>query len=689
MTNDLGTMLRTSLHERADDVEPTPELWQQVQRRVARRRAMPLLVWTAAGVAAAVTAVAVVPGLVDRMDEGFVIDPAQSPTAPASPGEVARGPVAAAPLTHYVAVVDGRLVLRGLDGSEQVLWQGESEVRTVAVRPGSTPEDLTVAFVTAAEGMLDLRLLSAAGEEALSLGAGPGAVTPGPVWSPDGRTVAVASGGDAGSGLVIVDIQDLREGDADLSRVPLAGVEEPGTGRRDPSALRLQDWASGGDGEILWFTSLGELRRAPIGRVGDGWDVGVLERADGDAYVVDIATGADGTQYRLLAGGTSSGDAEGGGLALEFDNERLTFDGLATAEPSAAWMTAVDGGAILGSGSDAYLVLGDREGDSDIRPVAVSYAAWVPAGSAPATDPEPDPDPSTAAGSSSYRYVVVDELGRVAVHTAAGDEREVIVDEQLWHSTAVAVTDVAVRPGSAPGDVSGVVLLATDDRPELAWFRAAGGATATARMEGATGLGEGDTEQRDAPTWSPDGRHIAWVEPDGNGGWTLRTVGVADDGPTTADAGFGVDVQGDRPRVADWMWESSGDGATRGSILIVGAGGTYTVAIERQGDGALAVGETVAMASHGEEGEVVDAGFRDGELVSLWAVGGDVRVRQPGVADALLPLAPPADLGELDLDVSRHVVAVTYRGPAATFVVDRDGDVEPLGVEAHGFDLVR
>jgi predicted MFS family arabinose efflux permease len=55
----IETLIRESLAARAQDVEPTPALYQQVQRKVARRQRWRIAVWTLAGATAAMRAGAV------------------------------------------------------------------------------------------------------------------------------------------------------------------------------------------------------------------------------------------------------------------------------------------------------------------------------------------------------------------------------------------------------------------------------------------------------------------------------------------------------------------------------------------------------------------------------------------------------------------------------------------------------
>ncbi|MBW3618658.1 MAG: hypothetical protein KY461_00295 [Actinobacteria bacterium] len=719
MTSDLETMLRTSLHERAHDVEATPELWRQVDRRVSRRRALPLFVWTAAGVAAVVTAAVVGPGLLDSVEDGLVIEPAQSPSAVESPGEAAPGPVAAAPLTHYVAVADGRLVLRGVDGSESVLWESiEGGARTLAVRPGSTPDRFTVAAVAGIEGMLDLVVVNVTPAETsvkqTSLGSDTedAAAMPIPAWSPDGSTVATTMASERGPELVLVEVDGTTpDGSMPVQRLDLVGESEAARLRLQGCAvsagtcdrLRLQDWAGGSEGERLAFTSEGLLLEAGIARTADGWQLdGALVETAPDDYVVDVATHPDGRRYRLLAGqGAGSGDAEDAGLGLFLADEPLAYPDLPTAEPSGVWMTAVDGGVFVGLGSDARQV---NVGEGRATMVAVpgtSYAAWIPVAGDPGRTPAPATTPTEEApradgplsASGVTPYAAIDEDGRVAVFAGDGGPGEVIIDEQLWAPEAgVRVLDVSVRPGSSFGEVAGVVLLSTAEGTELAWFRAAAGETSVRLLGELSDLGPGD---RRAPVWSPDGRHIAWVEPDGERGWTLRTLGMTDGGPTDDDAGFGVDVAADVLHAAGWSWED-GASAVGGVTLLVHEPGrppgeqAYRVPIERQGDGALAVtGPTDPVT--GLPQSVADLGVRDGRPVVLHRGADGWVLRQDG-GDVPVPVLAGLSTRDLDLDVLDEVSIVTNRLTGEAYVVDLAGGVAPLEADAattYGFDPVR
>ncbi len=70
--------VRESLRQRAEGVEPTPTLYQGVQRRIARRQRLRVASWSLAGVAAIAAAAVIVPNVLDGGTPG----PRRSPTPP-------------------------------------------------------------------------------------------------------------------------------------------------------------------------------------------------------------------------------------------------------------------------------------------------------------------------------------------------------------------------------------------------------------------------------------------------------------------------------------------------------------------------------------------------------------------------------------------------------------------------------
>src|SRR5690606_22295324 len=72
--HDLEDRLRASLQARADDVQPTPELWERVSERTTRRARWQLGAWVLSGAAA--VAVLVLGGIVLlNQQDGVRIDP--------------------------------------------------------------------------------------------------------------------------------------------------------------------------------------------------------------------------------------------------------------------------------------------------------------------------------------------------------------------------------------------------------------------------------------------------------------------------------------------------------------------------------------------------------------------------------------------------------------------------------------
>jgi hypothetical protein len=213
--------LTETLRARAEDAEPTPALWDEIRGRVGRRR---WLTWmsAAAGVAAVVLLAAVVlPGVWEGLrgaDQLDILDEPLDPPAPAEDGDMLDDEPAPEP-TVEEPIVDAPypdFPLLATDGSEIFVVPAHAahdererialtsapdgaEVRAVAVRPGSTADDLEAAVWVSDDGGHALhRLRRVAGDVSFEPfvapyqggdDAAPGS-RPRPVWSPDGSYLA-------------------------------------------------------------------------------------------------------------------------------------------------------------------------------------------------------------------------------------------------------------------------------------------------------------------------------------------------------------------------------------------------------------------------------------------------------------------------------------------------------------------
>lgn len=418
---DIEQRLRESLSARAADVEPTPELWREVDRRIVRRRRFRVAAWALAGAAALVAGVLVLPGLLATNIDVPEIDPVQVPPSPGDGDDdasVETPPDDAAPEgdgtesdegddtdpggpesgedvrvgleTTLLVGGNGELRLWGPDGERMLTTlaeEGESSVVDVAVRPGSSPDDLTAAVLTQAEGMWDLRTLRVEGDEVTlevfpeayrpgrgGSPAGEGLTVHGPVWSPDGTSLAWF---ESGTGGVVVQTIGWSEG--------------PGTGAQatDNAQWDVSDVLPPGSVPHDWIATEGQSTaiRATMPDSTEGWYAVTLDRqADGAwalrgaeavpvpaeepgvvaavAGVVDGATdGADPVQPRWVVR-TSAG---GGQLldrgavtarTIDLPAELLPGDGLAQ-----LWVVPVADGVLVGSAGSgaAFLVLDGGE----------------------------------------------------------------------------------------------------------------------------------------------------------------------------------------------------------------------------------------------------------------------------------------------------------------------------------------
>ena len=341
----LEERLSRSLQERAGDVEPTPALWQRVDQRIARRRRLTVLGWVGATAAAVLVGLAVIPPLLpetlapevadaperpDTPGEADATDPEEGPGDPQPPTDAdPDGPaspeqqppsVVAAP-GPVVTAAGNQLRVLDADGAEvaalELPEEGGSTVRGIAVRPGSTVADLTAAVFTTAEGMVDLRVLRVVdGELGLEVVEDdryrPGAAAvgqpwvSGPVWAPDGTSLAWVEQDDAGT------------------RLHTIGWDEggPGTGvsATDNATFTLDGDVDAEPGLMDWIEVAPEryvVRAVPRGPA-EGWlHIPLVRQADdawaqepGNTVVTVAAPEEPAGPVRALAGTTPVSDGD-------------------------------------------------------------------------------------------------------------------------------------------------------------------------------------------------------------------------------------------------------------------------------------------------------------------------------------------------------------------------------------------
>jgi hypothetical protein len=414
----LEELLRASLSERADDVEPTPVLWDRVQRRITRRRWLTATAWVAGGAAAALAAATVLPSVLssdvqpdiaDRPPSAVVSpqdDATPTPGGP-TPAPTSPAPSQADPTTGdrdgdlvpdtYVAV-EGRqrLTLRASATDElmrelspEVPVEGEAVITALAIHPDSTADDLTVALTIVGEGMEDVRLwrVTPEGREVRQLWTGParapraGAAVEavdGLVWAEDG------------SALVWNTVDGLRIAtyDAMLAVTPddPAVVGDVGRVYDDVGSpdLEPRDWVlldgfdgAPGDLSVIHLSDGQQHVTVRLERTTEGYEVDTVQaEASQDRYgVVDshLTPGAavgpsyglrsDGGQLRLSFG--ADGDVFGpmplGGNLIAIDE---------------AWLSAYGRAVVVGKSDGVWLSV--RDGGARALPEDVRIAALVP-----------------------------------------------------------------------------------------------------------------------------------------------------------------------------------------------------------------------------------------------------------------------------------------------------------------------
>ncbi len=587
-------LVRDSLQTRARDVEPTPALWREVERRIARRRRQRVITWSLAGAAAAAAAVLVVPALV-----GTVTGPEVPEIAPLD--EVP--PVGATVPTQAVVVgTDGQLELLNLVGGDRaaVGGVGTTDIHDLIVDPTATADGALVPTLgVAATGSEGPAVLVRSGSTLHSTSwpdADPD-VFSSIVVSPEGRRLAYLQPADADGMVLTVDDFGVRPEPETATQV---AVIERGS--------RLLEWVGQADAvghsSILWVQRPdGSVVAIDLVVTDDGFDVTDTETVFGGRDLIDLATsfavgGVAGEPIYLLQQGSDGPElvwsADGG----DTDTTMVDLAALlGDADPSMLWLDAKQDAALVGDGERAWLLGHDGAGNfGDVaelgtgiaRAALVNVASAPDSGSdAPAPDPE-SPNPDATAGPLPAPVVIAD--GRELRLLGSDAETTLVALPAEGESSFLAVS---VRPGSTPEDLTVVSLTTAEGLFDVRWTRVVDGEVVVAfEAFDAAYAPAADAIVVDRPVWAPDGSSVAWLERTETGA-QLRTIGW-DDGPGTGDpatdnAAFGVDypAAGDL-RVQEWVAATStADGMTEiRAVLDDFTTDWYTIPLQRQPDGA-------------------------------------------------------------------------------------------------------
>ena len=731
--DELERKLRESLQARANDVEPTPALWNRVEATITRRSRWHAAVWALAGVAAVVAAAVVVPQVLNNgRTTGPEIGPLNSPTVTEAPPAVARqvpeDAVVLRGTSLDLVTRTGNLVTHLFD----VPTEGGFNTSQVAVRPGSTRDDLTVALLGEVEGEYDVRTIHVVNgktdgfvnQPVARLSALPQQVPGGPsiAWSPDGRFLAwIGAPGPGADAQLRVAAWPSSAGPSDV--VSGQPIDARGV---DLAHATVQDWVGitsepGGRSTIELTTDDGTAYAVSLtmdtqasGFVAER--TGVTSLNLGDGSTVDLghaAPDAVGTpDYRLAATDGSFGDEpltmrqpDGTWVGLAFPPE------LSGTDPADVWMTSLEGGVLVGGNGQTYLVAADTDRRVSQLGDGVTAADFLPtAGSATAT-PNPTSAPSPTGGTGPLpaaqvpAAVVVDRAAhQLVVRDASGAD---VLTLATWAADAeFAPTEVSVQPGSTVAQGQAVVMetgLGMTQLSSVSWSN--GSVTGPTPFPKPYQVDTSTAPSpQGVPVFAPDGSGIAWVAPDANaGGFTLNIVGWRD-GPGTGDpatdnTSFGLDFGGSVPgRVRAETWTQV-DGSHEQILLRAGdtGAGLYAIDLDRQADGAVAMtaGPTSFPVGGGEVGLDVALGGqmvlrRDASgAVDLALVAGagtsDVRALQPlTLPDWFAPSAPEAAWlvggtgGAFVGDSSGHVAWISSDGAIAE-VGTNIGWAAPLG----------
>jgi hypothetical protein len=284
-------------------------------------------------------------------------------------------------LAGPIVQADARSVVLRTEADEQILLdlpvEGESTVLEVAVRPGSTPEDLTAVVVTSAEGFTDLRWIEVVDGQVqdpvvlegtyASGGVSDASVrVEGLAWTPDGQKLLWVDRADAGEvtlrsigwddgpGTGDTATDNASFGLPDAFMAGLADVVDAGGGRVVARFVSPDD--DGGwyrwvlqlqaDGALAAPTAEPELVTSPVGEGG----VTALAGADDESRPTWLLVfGSEGP--RLVA------DPFGTPREVAVPPAVAPGEGLPE-----TWLHVLDDGVLVGGSGMAWVVADDRAG---------------------------------------------------------------------------------------------------------------------------------------------------------------------------------------------------------------------------------------------------------------------------------------------------------------------------------------
>jgi hypothetical protein len=714
-------LIRESLEARAHDVEPTPALWLEVDRRVARRKRLQVVSWSLAGVTAVLAAVLAVPAIV-----GLFTGPDTIEIPPLD-----RTPSAGVVSTHVVAVdADGVASLVDLRTGETVreLAALDHPVADIALSPTSTREAIEFAAI-AATG--ELTVVGPGGERWSS---GPVDAPDGFAWSvvaaPDGRWFATTSPPEEadGASVTVAPPPSSWTPGEDVTWTEVTMVVDQGS--------RLVAWtgatAEEGDRSTLWLvTSDGTLVRETlevVAGVPTNLEIGSAE--DQSWRVLDAATsfaraGADGEASYLLVDDASGPELVWRSAAGSVSTIDLaaTLGDVAVAE---LWMDAKQDGALVGDGARTWLVAHDGAG-AFAEPVALAdgfaRATMLDVarpGQAVPGDPTEDPideptaaptDPDTAEpegpvveGAPLPAPIVTVSARELTLHGPDGPQ----VIAELAVEGESRFISARVRPGSTIDDLTVVALTTAEGMWDLRTVRWVDGELTLfesfpePHIPGWGGAaGEGSVPH--GPVWSPQGDHLAWFE-FGTGPATMRVVGW-DDGPGTGDpatdnASFELDTRGQSPLIpVEWVATPAGPSATEiRAVALDSNEGWYALPVDIQGDGAVALDGSGFRVEPGDGTDLVVGVADDGRGEVRWLLqltfDGPVLVDAAGPqqgrrTDLPTTLMPGDGLTQLSMRPVGGGVLVASPHTGVGYYVTSDGELNRLPGEVFDVDPIR